>query len=203
MCFKFAPRVPVFENCKTRGVAGEIDIARLPLRIVREPVSLNDREKLALHVVKDLTRDRRIDADNEPTVSRNEIHQTREFPLDVVEVVVNIGVVKLDVVDDRDLGQVVHELRLLVEVGRVILVAFDDEMITAGDTKTCAEVMYDATDEETRIEPADLTDPCGDARRCRFAVRPGDDKRSSAADKFFFYDLGLRAIEKFSIEDLF
>ena len=40
---------------------------------------------------------------------------------------IDVGVIELDVVDDGDVGQVLQELRGLVEVGAVVLVALDDE----------------------------------------------------------------------------
>ena len=45
----------------------------------------------------------------------------------LVEIGVDVGVIELDVVDDGDVRQVLQELRGLVEVGAVVLVAFDHE----------------------------------------------------------------------------
>ena len=96
-----------------------------------------------------------------------------------------------------------HELRLLVEVGGVVLVALDDEIFTVGDAKARVEVLNDASHEKARIQSADLAHPCSDARRRCLAMRPCNDKRPAAADEFFFYDLGLRPIEKLAIQNLF
>ena len=48
-----------------------------------------------------------------------------------VEVGVDVGVIELDVVDDGDVGQVLEELRRLVEERAVVLVALDDEVAAA------------------------------------------------------------------------
>ena len=57
-----------------------------------------------------------------------------------VEVRVDVGVVELDVVDHRDVGQVLQELRRLVEERAVVFVAFDDEVAPAarGDSSSRA-----------------------------------------------------------------
>jgi len=63
-------------------------------------------------------------------------------------------VIELDVVDDRDVGQVFEELRRLVEVRAVVLVAFDDERLALPDPVTRAvvsEIPRDAADEDGRI----------------------------------------------------
>ena len=48
--------------------------------------------------------------------------------------------------DDGEFGQVVHELRPFVEIGRVILVAFDNKIIAPRHAKARAEILHDAPD---------------------------------------------------------
>ena len=111
------------------------------------------------------------------------------------QIVVDVGMIEFDVVDDRDFRQVVHKLRTFVEISGVVFVAFDDEVVAVGHSKTDAEVLRDAADQKGRIESALIHHPRRDARRRRFAVRAGDDQRAPAANKFFLDDFGLRAIE--------
>ena len=84
--------------------------------------------------------------------------------------------VKLDVVDDRDLRQVMHKLRTLVEIRGVVFVALNDEIIAWGNAKAHAKVLRDATYQEGRIKFALIHHPGGDTCRRSLAVRAGDDE---------------------------
>jgi hypothetical protein len=71
-------------------------------------------------------------------------------------------VIELDVVDDRDVRQVLQELRGLVEVRAVVLVAFDDEGLALADrdsSRRRAEVARDAADQHRRIAPGRRQQP--------------------------------------------
>src|SRR6185503_16732439 len=97
---------------------------------------------------------RAVPTGNQPAVLRNEIHETTKSQLHCIQIAIDIGVVEFDVIDDRELGQVVHELRTFVEVSSVVLVRFDDEVITVSHTEAAAEILCDASDQKTRIQAA-------------------------------------------------
>ena len=99
--------------------------------------------------------------------------------------------VKFDIVYDGDLGQIMHEFWLFIEIRGVVLVALDDKMIAAGHAKARPKILHNTTDQKRRIKPADFADPRRDARRRRLAVRPGDNHRAPPAYKLFPHDLGL------------
>ena len=95
---------------------------------------------------------------------------------------IDVRVIELDVVDDGDVGQVLQELRGLVEEGAVVLVALDDEVAALPDPvagAVLAEIARDAADEHARIDAAVRQQPAGQRRRGRLAVRAGD-ARSTA-----------------------
>ena len=52
--------------------------------------------------------------------------------------------VELDVVDDGDVGQILQELRGLVEEGAVVFVAFDDELAAAADPVAAVSPKFSA-----------------------------------------------------------
>src|SRR5215207_3165538 len=193
--------MPVSENGKPRDVTAEIDITSLPPCVVAQSKCLDRCEQLARHLVENFLRHRRIDPDDQPPVFGNEVHQTRELKLDLLQIAVNIGMVELDVVHDRDLGQVVHELRFLIEICRIVLVALDDEMIAVGHAEARLEVLNDPSHKKARVQTAYFADPCGDTRRRSLTVSSGDDERTPSADEFFLNDLGLRAIWQFTVEN--
>ena len=129
----------------------------------------------------------RASASSAPTSSRPRrgIRLTKppEGQPDRLEVRVDVGVVVLDVVDDGDVGQVLQELRGLVEERAVVLVPFDHELAAAADAVAAAEVVGDAADEHARIGAAVRQQPAGQRRRRRLAVRAGDDDRARAPEE--------------------
>src|SRR5690349_9289474 len=129
---------------------------------------------------------RTVPTGDQLSVSRHEIHQTSKSQLHRIEIFVNIRMIEFDVVDDRDLRQVMHELRTLVEVCSVVLVAFDNEVVTVGHAKADAEIPYYATHQESRIQSCLIDYPCGQTRRRGFAVRSCYHERTSPANKLTF-----------------
>src|SRR4051812_5237670 len=97
--------------------------------------------------------------------------------------------VEFDVVNHSDLWQVVHEFRLLVEVGGVVFVTLDDKVWTVSHAKAGVEILYDPADEKARVKAADLANPRRETRRRGLAVRAGDHQRTAATNELFFYHL--------------
>src|SRR5204863_9576720 len=146
---------------------------------------------------------RTVPAGNQAAVARHQIHQTPKRELHRIEVLVNIGVIEFDVVNDGNFGEVMHELRALVEIGRVVFVAFNDEVIAVGDAKTDAEVLHHATDHERWIESCLVDDPRGETRRGRLAVSTRDYQRAPAANEFILQNFWQRSIDETTIQRLF
>src|SRR5207237_3502558 len=110
------------------------------------------REQLLTKRRNDLAHRRTVPTDNQLSIAGDEIHQTTKRQLYGIEVLVNVCMIEFDVVDDRDFRQVMHELRAFVEVSRVVLVAFDDEVIAVGDAKADAKILHYAAHKECWIE---------------------------------------------------
>ena len=81
---------------------------------------------------------------------RHQIYQPLERRLHRIEVAVNIGVIELHVRQNQRVGKVVHELRTLVEEGRIVLVALQNEGLPLAKLKTGAEILRDAADQKRR-----------------------------------------------------
>ena len=64
----------------------------------------------------------------------------RKLEFDRLEIVENVGVVELDVVDHEQLGQVMDELRALVEKRGVVFVALDHEMLRVVEERALAKI---------------------------------------------------------------
>src|SRR5687768_17588264 len=96
-----------------------------------------------------------------------------------------------------------HELWAFVEIGRVVFVAFDNEVVAGGHAKADAKILRDSANQESRVQGPLVHYPGSDARGCSFAMRARNHKGAPAANELFFNNLGLRAIKQFSIERCF
>ena len=89
--------------------------------------------------------------------------------------VVYIGVVKLQVVEDRDVRAVVNELGALVEKRAVVFIRFNDEVLTGAAAGACGlrEVAGFAADQVARRGAGAFQDPGEDGRGGGLAVGAG------------------------------
>ena len=58
----------------------------------------------------------------------------------------NIGVIELDIVHDHQFGQVMNELRTLIEKCGVVFVPFDHEIFGIVQARALAEIFRNAPD---------------------------------------------------------
>ena len=116
------------------------------------------------------------------------------------EVFKNVGVIEFEIVEDGDLGQVVDELAALVEKGRVVFVALDDEPLAVREARALAEVVRNAADEERRVQLVVLEDPGEQRGRARLAVRAADHDDALAAHEKFLEQLRQRAVTQLVLE---
>src|SRR5256885_9612091 len=122
-------------------------------------------------------------------VARNQSDEVFERRLDGGQVLENVGVVKLQIVDNRDLRQVMNELAPLVEKRGVVFVPFDDDPFAVGKPRALAEIIWNSADEVARSQPVVLQDPGEQRRRSGLAVRAGYDDGTFAADEQFLQSL--------------
>ena len=106
----------------------------------------------------------------------NDAHEMMELPLDRGHVGVDVGVVELEVVEDRGARAVVDELGALVEERRVVLVRLDDEERRAArGARWLSKFAGTPPMRNPGDEPGMLQDPRQDATRwssCRACRRP-------------------------------
>ena len=87
-------------------------------------------------------------------------------------------------------GQVVDELRPLVEEGGVVLVALDHEVPAARQPVAAPEVHRHAADQERRVEPGPVQQEGEQARGRRLAVRPRDHERRPGPEELLGEERG-------------
>ena len=139
--------------------------------------------------------------DDEPARARHRAHQVMELGLDRGEVREDVGVVHLQVVQDRSARPVVHELAALVEQRGVVFVGLDDEGLSAAQASRDAEVLRHAADQETRVQTGRLQDP-GQHRRGRgLAVRAGHRQHVTAEQHVLGQPLRAAGVGRAGVED--
>ncbi len=108
--------------------------------------------------------------------------------------------VELDVVHDRDIGQVLQELRRLVEEGAVVLVPLDHELTAAADAVTALEILGNSSDEHARVRTAVREQPPGKRRGGGLPVCSGDDDGARGPEEMIADRLGQRTVPDFPVE---
>src|SRR6516165_8484470 len=104
--------------------------------------------------------------------ARHNVHQTPETEFDLIETGENVSVVKLDVVDDDGLWQVMKEFGTFVEEGGVVLVSLKDEIVRITKSRALAQISGDSTDQKTRVAAGFTEEPGDQCGGGRFAVCP-------------------------------
>ena len=89
--------------------------------------------------------------DDQPAGVRDRAHQMMELRLDRGEIGKDVGVVVLEVVQDRGARTVVDEFRALVAERGVVFVGLDHEERAVREARRDAEVECDAADQESRL----------------------------------------------------
>ena len=130
-----------------------IDAARL-LPPQRLPAALHAE---ALHLAPAAARENPVQrilapVDDDPADARHRAHQVMKLGFDGGEIRENVGVIELEVVQDRRARPVVHEFRALVEKSGVVLVRFDHEEARIGQPRRHAEIHRHAADQKARIQ---------------------------------------------------
>src|SRR5437773_460607 len=95
----------------------------------------------------------------------------------------NVRVIELDIADDGALRQVMNELAALVEKRRVVFIPLDDEPLAVREPRALRQIVREAADEVTRIQPVMLEHPGQQTRGRGLAVRARDDDGAFAANE--------------------
>ena len=143
-----APRTPDLEP---RRRASRLEIVRLPIQALGCAEGLDSRLGGAGQPARPLA----VSAKQQQAAPRHEVHEAAKRQRHRLDVGIDVGVIELNVVDDRDVRQVLEELGGLVEERAVVFVAFDDEVAALPHAiagSVLAEVARDAADEHARIE---------------------------------------------------
>ncbi len=110
-------------------------------------------------------------------------HQLAERALHRRQIGKNVGVVKLDIIQDHRVGQVVDELAALVEKRRVVFVALNNETLPLPYPRPAAEIVGYAANQKPRRQTCRLHHPRQQRGRRRLAVRAGNHHGMFAAQK--------------------
>ena len=100
-----------------------------------------------------------IAVDQKHAVAWDDVDESLKRGLDFCQAAEDVRVVKLEVIDDHRLGEIVDELASLVEKCGVVFVALENEPVAVGETCALAKVVGNTTDEIAWIEAAMLEQP--------------------------------------------
>ena len=186
---------------EARDPVGDLQIVAPPVGPFRQPECFDRRDcrRAERRSV------RTVAAEQQEPVPGHQVGQPAERQAHGIQIGVDVRVVELDVVDERDVGQILQELRGLVEEGAVVLVALDDELAPVAQPVArplLTEVQGDAADEHRWIVLRVCEQPAGERGGRRLAVRPGDDNRARAPEELLAYRLRQRAMPDLATEHL-
>src|SRR5262245_36610935 len=91
--------------------------------------------------------------------------------------------IEFEVVDDGDLRQVMHELAPLVEEGRIVFVAFDNEPFALRKAGALLQVVWNPANQIAGIEAIMFEYPRQQRRCRRLPVCPSNHQRTLALYK--------------------
>src|SRR6266404_1296109 len=119
----------------------------------------------------------------EQTVARNESDEMLERSFDGLEVRKDICMIELEVINNRNLGQIMHKLAALIKKGGVVLIPFNDKPFAIGKPRALAQVIGHASDEEARLQTVMFENPGQQRHRRRLAMGAGNHQGAFAADE--------------------
>ena len=93
-----------------------------------------------------------VTIDKGHAISRHNIKQPFKGQLDLIKRVVDICMVKLDVIDHDHFGKIMQELGSFIKEGGVVFVAFKNHKIRVGKGCPLAKITRNATDHVTWID---------------------------------------------------
>src|SRR6185503_2559409 len=102
----------------------ELDIFDSPARVSAFSIALDWTEGFRHAALNAISR---VKSDN-PAALRDQVYQALKGSFYCLKVFVDVGVVEFHRGENQAVGEIVQKLRALVEVCRVVLVAFEDEM---------------------------------------------------------------------------
>src|ERR1051325_1171928 len=132
-------------NVEMDKTLAEVRVSDLPPGIASESEGLQLREQSGSHLLNYGTNIRTIPSGDYAAVCGNQVHEPSKCEFHRCEISINVGMVKFNVIDNRQFRKVVHKLRTLIEVRSVILVCFNDEVFALGNAKTRTKVLRNPT----------------------------------------------------------
>src|SRR5690606_19199260 len=96
--------------------------------------------------------------------TRYRLHQMVELQLDILQVAKNIGMVELEIAEDRGAWQVMDELLAIVEEGTVIFIGLDHEKRRIAEPRRHRKILWHATNQVTRRKARLVENPGKHAR---------------------------------------
>ena len=143
--FEFRPRSAFSRDFPSGDFSLVPHIDDSPGRLLGKAVTFDPAER-ATHAFVHIAVS--IPGDQQPAPG-DEVHQSLECGLDLVEVAVDVSVIELDRCQDHRVRKVVQKLWAFVEERGVVFIAFDDELSAGAECERTAKVFRDSADKKT------------------------------------------------------
>src|SRR5689334_8499556 len=111
--------------------------------------------------------------------------------------------IKLQVINDTDLRQIMAKLAALIKKHRVGLVALINEPIALSKTGPLPQVIRYAANEITGIQTIMLKHPGQQRCRGRFSMSSGDNQGTLPPNKKFLQQLRKRTVPQLMVQSIF
>ncbi len=131
-------------------------------------------------------------AGDQATALGDDGDQLAKRAFDRGEIGKDIGMIKLDIVQDHRIRLVMNELATLVEKRRVVLVTLDHEYRPVAQPATGTEIERDPTDEKAGGEPGGFEHPGQERGGGGFAMGAGHDHDMAPGQQQLAHQLGQR-----------
>ena len=141
-----------------------------------------------------------VAVDEGVTTARDNVEQAAEGELNFVQIVINVRMVEFDIVDHNALGQIMKELRALIEKGGVIFIAFQHIDPRVGEMRATIEIFRQSADHVAGISTGVFKNPCQHRRRGRLSMGARDHEIPFAPEEEFLHHLGQRIVKQLPVQ---
>src|SRR5918996_1057933 len=118
----------------------------------------------------------------------------------MIEIAINVGMIKLNARQYHIMGPVMEELRSFIEKSAVILVPFNDHIISFSRLPAAGKIHRYPADKKSRLQSRALKHPSGQRSRGSFAMSACDHQGLPRSNQEFSQSLRKRDIRNSLIQ---
>src|SRR5260370_5570038 len=188
-------------SAKPHGFALNRKVAGRPVIPLVEPVGLHRAKSLLRRSAQGRTRVFRVAPNDHAAAPGNQIDQPAKSQFISLKIRIDVGVIVFERSNDQVIGMIVKKFGSPVPKGRLILVAFKDELLPAAEPITLSEVLRHAPHQKIRALGRGLKNPGQHGRRSRFSMCSADNDGMPLGKKHFLQYFRHRTISNLAVQN--